>query len=320
MSKRDFDAYAATDRAPLCHRRFRLRVCVFPPPSYGGAAVLEILGLMDRLRPTRSDFLDDDFVHAFVEAGRVAEVDRMGIAADTPGDKLNLTLLNATYLDRRANEIKRSRRLKDPISPGYRKEPWRSGCQNNRHAPAPSTSHISITDANDAALAMTTTINTNFGSWIDVGGFFLNNALTNFSHSGDPICALAESSTPETAMALFVVTEMSGRPKIIGGAAGGGEIVDYVAQVLIELLHGKSPLAVVDEGHVSTARSPYPSSAGEVELEAGRGISELEAALSQRGHRVRIAPLPSGISVLFRNGNRWAGAADPRRDGSVSLE
>ncbi len=121
-------------------------------------------------------------------------------------------------------------------------------------------------------------------------------------------------------MAPFIVMEISGRPKIVGGAAGGGEIVDYVAQTLIELLHGKLPLIAVDGGHVSTAHAPYPSSRGEVDLESGRGIAALAAALSQRGHRVRVAPLVSGISVLSRNGEQWAGAADPRRDGDVSVE
>ena len=166
---------------------------------------------------------------------------------------------------------------------------------------------------------MTTTINVNFGAWIDVGGFILNDALTNFSLPGDAACswnAPDRGKRPQTAMAPVIGMNASNRVVIVGGSAGGGEIVDYVAQALIQIIHGATPLAALDAGHVSTARAPYKDSPGLVELEMNRGIAELADALRSRGHPIKIAPLQSGLGFLvWRDG--WSGAADPRRDGNA---
>lgn len=168
---------------------------------------------------------------------------------------------------------------------------------------------------------MTTTINVNFGSWLTVDGFFLNDAMTNFALATDGGCstnAPAGSKRPETAMAPVIATDADGKVILIGGSAGAGEIVDYVAQAVFELLAGRAPAEVLDEGHVSTAKSSYPESAGLVELEQGRAIAQLAEPLRALGHKVQIGPLPSGTAFLARRGARWDGAADPRRDGTFA--
>jgi len=116
-------------------------------------------------------------------------------------------------------------------------------------------------------------------------------------------------------MAPIIGTNSQNKIVIIGGSAGGGEIVDYVAQALLQILSGAPPLAALDAGHVSTARS---HSSGLVELEMGRGIAELAEPLMARGHPIRIGALQSGIGFLVWK-DRWLGAADPRRDGNVFI-
>jgi gamma-glutamyltranspeptidase/glutathione hydrolase len=74
----------------------------------------------------------------------------------------------------------------------------------------------------------------------------------------------------------------------------------------------------MDEGHVSTAKSPYPDTAGLVELEQGRAVAQLADRLRALGHKVKIGPLSSGLAFLARKGARWDGAADPRRDGTFA--
>jgi gamma-glutamyltranspeptidase/glutathione hydrolase len=116
-------------------------------------------------------------------------------------------------------------------------------------------------------------------------------------------------------MVPVIVTDKAGRTVLLGGSAGGGEIVDYVAQTLLTLIYGRSPLESLDAGHVSTARSPYPDSLGVVEVEEGRGIASLAAQLEALGHPVKVVPLQSGLGFLERHKGSWLGAADPRRDG-----
>jgi gamma-glutamyltranspeptidase/glutathione hydrolase len=165
---------------------------------------------------------------------------------------------------------------------------------------------------------MTTTINVNFGAWITTAGFILNDALTNFSRPTDGGCpanAPAGSKRAQTAMAPVIATDASGAVVLVGGSAGAGEIVDYVAQAVPELLSGRAPAEALDDGHISTARAPYPDSSGVVELEQGRSVAQFARPLQALGHKVRIAPLQSGTAFLVRRQGRWEGAADPRRDG-----
>ncbi len=115
-------------------------------------------------------------------------------------------------------------------------------------------------------------------------------------------------------MAPIIGMDSAGKIVLVGGSAGGGEIVDYVAQALMQIVEGISPLAALDSGHVSAARSPYRSTRGEIELEAGRAISELADQLRVIGHPTKSKVLESGLGFLAWK-NTWLGAADPRRDG-----
>ena len=314
ITEDDFRNYKVAERAPLCDNYHQIQICTFPPPSYGGIAVLELLGLLDRLHANDPDFLDVNFVHFFIEAGRIAEVDRADIVGDPDVEPVSAgALLDERFLRQRAKLIDAKTSIKDPIRAIAPDGRLGVTCFSTAKSPPPSTSQIAIVDSWGAALSMTTTININFGSWLSVQGFFLNDAMTNFT------CARnqpAPNKRPETAMAPVIVLTKSGQTLMIGGSAGGGEIVDYVAQALLELTHGVLPLKALDTGHVSSAKAPYAGSPGRVELEQGRAIASLAPRLTELGHDVRTVPLESGLGFLVRKNGSWLGAADPRRDGT----
>jgi gamma-glutamyltranspeptidase/glutathione hydrolase len=315
----DLAGYQAVEREPLCLQLDQGEICSFPPPSYGGIAVLEMLGILEKRRTAPFSFLDLGFVHEFIEAGRLAEADRMAIVGDPdvrPGNVRGL--IDPDYLKARAGLIRADSALANPVAAGTPLGASRPACAQTEQAPGPSTSEVSIVDAFDGALAMTTTINVNFGAWITTGGFILNDAMTNFSRPTDGGCpanAPAGSKRAQTAMAPVIATDASGAVVLVGGSAGAGEIVDYVAQAMLELASGRAPAEALDDGHISTARAPYPDSSGVVELEQGRSVAQFALPLQALGHKVRIAPLPSGTAFLVRRQGRWEGAADPRRDG-----
>jgi gamma-glutamyltranspeptidase/glutathione hydrolase len=115
---------------------------------------------------------------------------------------------------------------------------------------------------------------------------------------------------PVTSMAPTIVFDAQGRPVVVGGSAGGGQIVDYIGQSLVEMLaNGRTPAEALARGHVSTAVR------GKLQLEAGSPSARLAPALATRGHDTAVVPMTSGLGFLKRNGNGWLGAADPRRDG-----
>ena len=188
------------------------------------------------------------------------------------------SLLESSYLTARAALLQDGVALTDPIPKAFRPGFSRPDCRQVEHAPTPSTSQISIVDGSGNALAMTTTLNVNFGSWITLGGFFLNDAMTNFAIPADGGCPAnfpSGDKRPETSMAPVIGMDTNGNLTLVCGSAGAGEIVDYVAQAVVEILAGRPPAAALDDGHVSTAKASYPESVGIVELEQGRAIAQL---------------------------------------------
>ncbi len=313
MTVSDLSEYRAVEREPLCLALRQATLCSFPPPSYGGVAVLETLGILDRTRALAPSFLDLRFVHRFIEAGRIAEADRMNVVGDPDTGSVSVRkLLAPAYLKAQAMRIKDNAVMSDPHG---------ENCTASDRPPEPSTSQVSVVDRWGDALAMTTTINVNFGSWLTVGGFFLNDAMTNFSPPSTRHCsanAAMGGKRPETAMAPVIALDARSSVVLIGGSAGAGEIVDYVSQAVITLMAGEAPAQALDDGHVSTARAAYADTAGEVELEPGRAVAQLRDHLAAMGHPVRTAPLASGTAFIVDRKGSWQGAADPRRDGTFA--
>jgi gamma-glutamyltranspeptidase/glutathione hydrolase len=178
------------------------------------------------------------------------------------------------------------------------------------------TSQIAIADRDGNVVSMTTTVNLVFGAQLMVDGYVLNNALTNFSPAPEPGQAIANAMAPRkrpvTSMAPTIVLDQSGTPFIVGGSAGGGPIVDYIAQSLIEMIaNGLAPMQAVAKPHVTSAVR------GKLQLEKDTSITALGAALRERGHEVEEVRLRSGLAFIKRERGGWIGASDPRRDGSA---
>lgn len=94
---------------------------------------------------------------------------------------------------------------------------------------------------------------------------------------------------PVTSMAPTIVFDQTGEPVVVGGSAGGGQIVDYISSSLVEMLANKRALPeALARGHVSTAIR------GKLQLESGKTAAAQAADLSSKGHEVDIVPIASG--------------------------
>jgi gamma-glutamyltranspeptidase/glutathione hydrolase len=177
------------------------------------------------------------------------------------------------------------------------------------------TSHISIVDGDGNAVAMTTTIESAFGARIPVGGFFLNNQLTDFSFApeedGRPVANRVEGGKrPRSSMAPTFVFDRDGRLALVLGSPGGSRIINYVAETLVALLDwGMDPQQAVSLPRVGNQNGP-------TEVEADRRDGDaLAEALAASGHAVRRRELTSGLAVIRIAPGRLEGGADPRREG-----
>ena len=109
------------------------------------------------------------------------------------------------------------------------------------HSDWTSTSHFSVVDQWGAGVSMTTTIQMVFGSQLMVGGFILNNQLTDFSYQperdGKPVANRVESGKrPLSSMSPTMVFDADGRLRVLIGSPGGTRIINYVTQALLGVL------------------------------------------------------------------------------------
>lgn len=314
MTEEDLHAARAEERAPLCRPFLVYRVCAMGPTSHGGIVVLQILQMLEARGIQRFDFDDPGFVHLYAEAGRLAQADRRRHVGD-PGfvEVPAEALVDGPYLRRRASSMDANRANPAPAPGDLGVKTTATVSDTTDQAPA--TSQLAIADAAGNVLAMTTTINLNFGSRLMVDGFVLNNALINFSPAPQPGQTVANRmesrKRPVSSMSPVIVFDAAGRPVVAGGSAGGGFIVDYIASSLIEMLaNNRTPAQALARGHVSTATLNR-----QLRVEEGTTAATLAPALEAKGHAVEIAPMRSGLGFIKRGEHGWLGAADPRRDG-----
>ena len=322
----DVAGYQAKIRVPICTDVKTFTVCGMPPPSSGGIAVAQLLGILSHTSiasiPPSNGVPSVEAIHLFSEAGRLVFADRARYVADTdfvplPGKSFK-ALVDPTYLASRAKLI--TEQSMGVATFGLPPAPVTSAGLDN----APefrSTSHISIVDADGKAISMTSSIEDQFGSRQMVDGFLLNNQLTDFSFDSRDANGLIANRVqggkrPRSAMSPTLVFEKGTQKLLLSvGSPGGSSIINYVGKVLI---------AMMDWGlDVQQAISlpNFGSRNGPTELEEGRIPDGVVAELKARGHNVRVLPQTSGLQGIMRlqiHGEEiWLGGADPRREGLV---
>jgi gamma-glutamyltranspeptidase/glutathione hydrolase len=326
LTAADIAAYQPKLREPVCNDYRAYTVCGMPPPSSGGIAVAQMLGMfetrdMKALAPAKG-VPGADAVHVFSEVGRLAYADRDRYAADTdfvplPGRGVP-ALLDKDYLAKRASLIgPRSMGKAEAGNPPGVETAWNWGLDNSIEAH--STSHIVAVDKYGAGLSMTTSVEDAFGSRQMVDGFILNNQLTDFSFdskdASGPIANRVEpGKRPRSAMSPTIVFDKkTGRFVEAIGSPGGPLIINYVAKVLVGTLDWGLNM------QEAIALPNFGSRNGPTELEAGRFPALEIEKLKARGHAVRVFEQTSGLQGIERMEIHgvplWFGGADPRREG-----
>jgi gamma-glutamyltranspeptidase/glutathione hydrolase len=315
LSRADLAGYRPVERRPVCGQYRGNRVCGMPPPSSGGLAVLQILGILENFPMAEVAQQQLMAAHLFSEAGRLAYADRNLYVADPDFVAVPARgMIDPAYLRERADLVHLTRSLGHAVPgvPPGAARPHRAGSPERA-----STSHFSIVDAEGNAVAMTTSIEHAFGSRIMVRGFLLNNQLTDFSFApeagGRLVANRVESrKRPRSSMAPTLVFDRAGRLTHVIGSPGGSLIINYVAQALVAMLDWRNDAQrAISIGH-------YGSRNGPTELERGTDAAELVRGLGLLGHDVRVMDMTSGLHAVERVPGGWLGAADPRREGSAA--
>jgi gamma-glutamyltranspeptidase/glutathione hydrolase len=312
MSHDDLRRYEPRVTDPLCGPFLVYIVCVPPPPS-SGVALLQMLAILDRTDIALRGPDDPQAWFLFAEASRLMYADRDRYVADPAFVEVPVAgLLDRDYVGRRAALIGA---VAGPPPAAGVPAPIQRGPDSTIEATG--TSHFVVVDAAGNVASMTTTVESLFGSGRAVGGFMLNNQLTDFSFNpidadGAKVAnAVDGGKRPRSSMAPVIVLDGKGEIVAALGSPGGTAILGYNAKTLVGLLAWKLSLQqAIDLPNLIARGADY---FGEV----AKFTPEIQAALAGRGIVIKSGRgEESGLhGVVLHDAGRTEGAADPRREG-----
>jgi gamma-glutamyltranspeptidase / glutathione hydrolase len=268
MRRSDLTRYRAKWRRPLLGS-FRGRgIVAMPPPTSGGIAVLEMLNILEGYDLKGMGQSSADALHLIAEAQKLAWADRAEYVGDPDFVRVPTgTLISKSYAARRRSLIDMEHA--GNFGPGL--GPYQPG----------STTHISIVDRRGNSVAVTCTIEQEFGSAVVAPGtgFLLNNEMTDFGTPGTANESRA-FKRPRSSMSPTIVTQ-NGRPIDVTGGAGGSLIVmGTFFSVLNRVEYGLDLAHAVDAERIDAQQEP----GGPIMIEDARIDPAVIADLEARGH------------------------------------
>ncbi|MEQ1696015.1 MAG: gamma-glutamyltransferase family protein [Hyphomicrobiaceae bacterium] len=331
LTAKDLATYTAKDRDPVCAMYRRHRVCSMGPPSSGGITMGMVLGMIEAhgaASATPQQVVRAGQEHQLLtsraadiavlaEAQKLAYADRDQFVADPDFVPQTADLLDRGYLASRAKRIDPSRPMvKAPVGAPPLKTGQRFG--TDATVEQPGTSHLSVLDGKGNGVAMTTSVQTAFGSGIMAGGFLLNSQLTDFSFRpadtmGVPIANRVEGGKrPRSSMAPAIVLDPRGELFALLGSPGGNRIILYNLKAIICLIDWHCSV------ELAASLPNFGSRNGPIEVESGTAAQVLLGpAFSAAGASVAPSDMTSGLGIIERRDGIVEGAADPRREGEA---
>ena len=320
MTLDDLADYHAHERPAVCSPYRGHRICGMGPSSTGGITVAMTLAMLERFDMAALGPDSAEAVHLFVEASKLAYADRTRYIGDPAFVNVpQRGMLDSAYLTYRSEKIDPKRAMGRPLpgDPAYDKA--MGGLP--RHAAidvpeSPSTTHLSVVDADGNAVSLTTTIGRGFGSGIMVRGFLLNNDLLAFAFrakkDGEPVANRPEGGKrPRSSMAPSLVFDPDDQLRIVVGSPGGTRIISYVAKTLVAMLDWKMDV----QSAISLPN--FGARTRTAELEEDTAAVRFRKPLEELGHRVKVRHLTSGLHGIEITKHELIGGADPRREGIV---
>jgi gamma-glutamyltranspeptidase/glutathione hydrolase len=336
ITEEDLRGYRAVVRRPIEGRYRGYRIVTTPPPSSGGVALLETLNILEGFDLGAAGRGSSASLHLIAEAERRAFADRAVHLGDPDFVEVpTAVLVSKEYAALRAKDLDPRRASSSaelgagnpwPVNSGTADAPPPAGRLSTE---SPDTNHFSVVDAAGNAVAVTYTLNSNFGARrVARGtGVLLNNEMDDFSIApgvpnqfelvGSEANAIAPGKRMLSSMTPTLV-EREGRLVLVAGAPGGPTIISTVLQIVLNVIDfDMDPMAAVCAGRVHHQWRP-----DELRVEPGALAADVVANLEARGHRV-VETRPFGAAhVIGRDQatGAWLGAADPRRHGTARGE
>jgi gamma-glutamyltranspeptidase/glutathione hydrolase len=313
----DLREYMPKERVPVRGNYRGHEIISMPPPSAGGAVLLEMLNILEGFDLKKLQPFSSEYYHLLVEAMRRAYADRAEYMGDADFAAVPIAgVIEKAYAERQRNTIKLDR-ASSSSEIGAGKPAGHESTQ---------TTHFTIVDPAGNAVANTYTLNAWFGSGVVAKGtgVLLNNEMDDFtSKPGAPNLygaiqsernAIAPRKRPLSSMTPTFVLRPDGSLYFAIGTPGGTTITNTVLQVITGVIdHGMSLQAAIDAPHIHHQWQP-----DEIQDEPLGLSPETRKALEARGHH--FAAKPENMSdlqgvMIEEKTNMRLGGSDARQDG-----
>ncbi len=317
MTLRDLERYRPEERAALTGTYRGLEILTVPAPSAGGIALVEMLHILDGFDLRASGPTHPTTFHRLASAMKLAFFDRsrsVGDPAfvDVPVDRLT----SPAYANRLRARLPENRAL--PSSS--------LGSARPHSRESSETTHLSVIDSRGAAVALTTTLNSSWGSGLAAEGlgYLLNNEMDDFTSApGQPnLYGLIEGRANEIAPGKRMASSMcptvivqNSRPRLVLGSPGGPRIPNAILQVILQVVDFGQPL----NDAVAAPRIHHQWLPDILQLEEGGFPTSTNQALEAMGYAVGSREHVGNVLAAGIDPETGAlsAAADPRRYGAV---
>lgn len=315
ITKEDLANYQASEREVIRGNYKGYDIVSMPLPSSGGIHIVQMLNAIEHLPIKESGVNSAKTISLMAETMKRAYADRSKYLGDSDFVKVPVQQLTSKkYAKDIADEV-----LKGEVTPAQRIKP-----ANLTPYESDQTTHYSVVDKDGNAVAVTYTLNLNFGSGIVAGntGILLNNEMDDFSSKpgvpnafgliGGTANAIEPNKRPLSSMSPTMVLK-DGKPWLVTGSPGGARIITTVLQQIINTIDFGMNVAAA----TNTPRFHHQWLPDELRLELGFSPDTIQL-LENAGYKVSIKPSMGRTQTIQVIDGTLYGYSDPRNpDGSA---
>ena len=315
MAAADLAEYQALVRPAIKGTYRGHEIVSMPPPSSGGAHVVQILNLMEGFPIEEMGQNSAATIHIMAEAMKLAYADRSKYMGDPdPQHVPTKGLTSKAYADELRKTILLDKARTPPeVTPGN-PIPYESD----------QTTHFSVVDAEGNAVANTYTLNFYYGVGLVAPGtgVLLNNELDDFAAkpgvpnafglTGSEANAPGPRKRPLSSMSPTIVLK-NGEVEIVTGSVGGSRIITTTVQLISNIIDHKLNVAEAE----AAPRMHHQWLPDQLRVERGMSPDTI-ARLEARGHKVLKSETLGIADTIYRNGGILSGAADSRHRNALA--
>ena len=311
ITHEDLESYRSVYRDPIVFDVDEFRVFSMPPPSSGGVLLQQMFHFIENETLCCEDGWDLESAHLLIEASRVA----FALRAEHMGDP--------DFMEFTADQLTNSARL-DSLWHFFDPEKAGKGqffLEKDMVLPETwETTHTSIADSEGNAVSLTTTLNSNFGNKVVVGGagFFLNNEMDDFSVLpgvpnqfgllGSEINAVAPRKKMLSSMTPTII-DKDGELRMVIGSPGGPTIISAIFQVMLrDILFDMNPYENIQRPRFHQQAFPQ-----ETRIEENAFQQQVMKDLKEKGHVFNKIERMAVVKMIKRTSDgKLNGAGDER--------